>query len=157
MYAHSDISRSEPSIFVENMHNSTNVDHVTKTFQSLGKIAKVEFNYCGSFKQATVHFKYWYENSDADSARVVLLRKEELLVMHKLNEYWTTTPALTRLETFKRESNINFDYEVNTLDLIEKNAGFMEYECSIKKSENNFSFNYENAVTPPRRKQIVVK
>jgi hypothetical protein len=156
MYSHSNIPRSEPSIFVENMHNSTKVDHITKTFQSLGKIAKVEFNYCGNFKQATVHFKYWYENSDADSARVVLLRKEELLVMHKLGEYWTTTPALTRIETFKRDSNINFDYEINTLDLIEENAAFMEYEYSARNSETHTGFNYENAVSPPRRKQIAI-
>ena len=156
MYAHSDIPRSEPSIFVEDMHNSTDVDHVKKTLQSLGKIAKVEFNYCGNFKQAIIHFKYWYENSDADSARVVLLQNENLLVMHELGKYWTTSPAITRTELFKQESSINFNYELNTQDLVEENPVFMEYESTVRNSEPRIGLNYENAVPPPRRKQIVI-
>lgn len=156
MYSHPNIPRCEPSIFVENMHNSTNVEHVTKTFQSLGKIAKVEFNYCGNFKQATIHFKYWYENSDADSARVVLLAKEDLHVMHKLGEYWKTAYAVTRMETFKRESHINFDYEINSLELIKENFPLMEYERLIQEAESRSCFNYGNT-SPPKRKQILIK
>jgi hypothetical protein len=117
MYSHPSIHRSEPSILVENMHNLTNKEHIEKTFQDLGKIAKVEFNYCGNFKQATVHFKFWYENSDANSARVVLLRNEELLVMHDYGQFWKTTPALTRNAIFKQESQIETNYAFNTTEL----------------------------------------
>ena len=156
MYAHSDIPRSEPSIFVKDMHNSTDVAHVKKTFQSLGKIAKVEFNLCGNFKQAIIHFKYWYENADADSARVVLLADEDLHVMHELGKYWTTSPAVTRTETFKQESSINFNYELNTLELVEENPVFMEYEYMVRNSEPRPGLNYETAVSPPRRKQVII-
>ena len=120
MYSHPSIHRSEPSIFVENMHNLTNKEHIEKTFQHLGKIAKVEFNYCGNFKQATVHFKFWYENSDANSARVVLLRNEDLIVMHDYDKYWVTTPTLTRNAIFKEESQINTNYALNTLEMVQE-------------------------------------
>ena len=110
MYSHPSIHRSEPSILVESMHNLTNKEHIEKTFQHLGKIAKVEFNYCGNFKQATVHFKFWYENSDANSARVVLLRDTNLLVMHEYDQYWMTSKAITRNAIFKQESNIETNY-----------------------------------------------
>jgi len=110
MYSHPSIHKSEPSIFVENMHNLTSKEHIEKTFQHLGKIAKVEFNYCKNFKQAIVHFKFWYENSDANSARVVLLRDDDLVVMHELDKYWMTTKALTRHALFKQESKIETNY-----------------------------------------------
>lgn len=113
MYSHPSIHRSEPSIFVENMHNLTNKEHIEKTFQDLGKIAKVEFNYCGNFKQAIVHFKFWYENSDANSARVVLLGDEDLRVMHDYDKYWTTSRAMTRNAMFKQESEIETNYVFN--------------------------------------------
>lgn len=118
MYSHPSIHRSEPSILVESMHNLTNKEHIEKTFQHLGKIAKVEFNYCGNFKQATVHFKFWYENSDAYSARVTLLRDKDLLVMHDYDQYWMTTPALTRNAIFKQESKIETNYALNTLEIL---------------------------------------
>lgn len=156
MYAHSDIPRTEPSIFVKDMHNLTDVGHVKKTFQSLGKIAKVEFNYCGNFKQAIVHFKYWYENADADSARVVLLKNEDLHVMHELGKYWTTSPAVTRTEIFKEDAGINYNYDLNTLDLVEENPTFMEYEYMVRNSEPHAGLNYQDAVPPPKRKQIVI-
>jgi len=114
MYSHPSIHRSEPSILVESMHNLTNKEHIEKTFQDLGKIAKVEFIYCGNFKQAIVHFKFWYENSDADSARVVLLEDEDLLVMHDYGKYWTTSRAMTRNAIFKQESKIETNYVFNT-------------------------------------------
>ena len=113
MYSHPSIHRSEPSILVESMHNLTNKEHIEKTFQDLGKISKVEFNYCGNFKQATVHFKFWYENSDANSARVVLLGDEELRVMHDYDKYWTTSKAMTRNSIFKQESKIETNYVFN--------------------------------------------
>jgi hypothetical protein len=95
------------------MHNLTNKEHIEKTFQDLGKIAKVEFIYCGNFKQAIVHFKFWYENSDANSARVVLLDDEDLLVMHDYGKYWTTSRAMTRNAIFKQESKIETNYVFN--------------------------------------------
>lgn len=113
MYSHPSIHRSEPSILVESMHNLTNKEHVEKTFQDLGKIAKVEFIYCGNFKQAIVHFKFWYENSDANSARVVLLGDEDLRVMHDYDKYWTTSRAMTRNAIFKQESKIETNYVFN--------------------------------------------
>lgn len=90
MFSRSNIPRSKPSIFVSSMSNYTNIAHIEKTFESLGKIAKIEQKECSNYKQAIVHFQYWYENSDADSARSVLLNSKELLVMHKLNKYWST-------------------------------------------------------------------
>lgn len=113
MYSHPSIHKSEPSIFVENMHNLTSKEHIEKTFQHLGKIAKVEFNYCKNFKQAIVHFKFWYENSDANSARVVLLRDDDLVVMHDYDKYWMTSRAMTRNAMFKQESEIETNYVFN--------------------------------------------
>jgi hypothetical protein len=126
MYSHPSIHRSEPSILVESMHNITNKEHIEKTFQHLGKIAKVEFNYCGSFKQATVHFKFWYENSDANSARVVLLRNKDLIVMHDYDKYWMTSSALTRNAIFKQECQINTNYVLNTLEMVEKEEAALQ-------------------------------
>jgi len=132
MYSHPSIHRSEPSIFVESMHNLTNKEHIEETFQHLGKIAKVEFNHCGgNFKQATVHFKFWYENSDANSARVVLLRDDDLVVMHELDKYWMTTKAVTRYAIFKQESKIETNYALNTLEMIAEEEDKMKMQKQV--------------------------
>jgi hypothetical protein len=113
------------------MDNLTNKEHIEKTFQHLGKIAKVEFNCCGSFKQATVHFKFWYENSDASSARVVLLRDKDLLVMHDYDKYWITSPTLTRYALFKQECQINTNYQLNTLEMVEKEEAALKMQVVV--------------------------
>ena len=95
MYAHSDIPRSEPSIFVEDMHNSTDVEHVKKTLQSLGKIAKVEFKYCGKFKQALSIFVcviQWVVSEDVTKEEGGAMLSNILVVLHRFS--WDGTNSM---------------------------------------------------------------
>lgn len=134
MYSRANIPRSMPSIIVSSMSNQTSVDQIEKTFESLGKILKIEQKVCGKHKkQAIVHFKFWYENKDSDSARSVLLRSEELLVMHKLNKYWSTF-SMDPLDDDRPYSVRRLDDRLCEYDV---SQGFKDRRIQKQKQENS--------------------
>ena len=90
MYSYVHVPRAVPSIRISSVSKNISLDHIERTFEHLGSIIVIETIDCGSHNQAVVHFQHWYNNEDANFVRSVLLKSEELLVMYKLNQYWST-------------------------------------------------------------------